>query len=66
MCLYIDIESTVFVFLVDYCQKLWKSLRDKYTRTKRDMGRSGAAAPEYGWHLFDKMLFYEKFTKPRP
>ncbi|CAG9769703.1 unnamed protein product [Ceutorhynchus assimilis] len=52
-------------FLVDHCQKLWKSLRDHYTREKREAGRSGAAAAESKWVNFSKMTFYEKYTKPR-
>lgn len=52
------------MILVEECQKQWKNVRDRFTREKR-MFHSGMEAPECKWWLFDKMQFYNKYTKPR-
>ncbi|XP_057658767.1 uncharacterized protein LOC130895475 [Diorhabda carinulata] len=57
--------ASILNISVDHCQRLWKSLRDKYTREKRNTGKSGSAAPKSNWVLFPKMSFYGKFSKPR-
>jgi hypothetical protein len=47
----------------DDCKRLWKNLRDRFTKEKRS--RSGEAAKESEWQYFKQMLFYDKHCTPR-
>lgn len=56
--------ATVLNITAEQCKKTWISLRNKFTREKREGTRSGSAAEER-WPLFSKMLFFEKYSRPR-
>ncbi|XP_072402097.1 uncharacterized protein [Diabrotica undecimpunctata] len=49
---------------VDECQKLWKSLRDRFVKEKNKI-HSGMEAPESSWPHFNNMLFYGNFSRKR-
>ncbi|KAL1489813.1 hypothetical protein ABEB36_013745 [Hypothenemus hampei] len=49
---------------MDNCQKMWKSLRDRFVKEK-NKDKSGSEAPIRVWEHYDKMKFYEPFTKRR-
>ncbi|CAG9767126.1 unnamed protein product [Ceutorhynchus assimilis] len=56
-----EIASVIGISSED-CQKLWKSVRDRYTRERRVKNPENAPSR---WCFYDKMSFYAKFTKPR-
>ncbi|CAG9840813.1 unnamed protein product [Diabrotica balteata] len=49
---------------VEECQKLWKSLRDRFVKEKNKI-HSGMEAPESSWPHFNSMLFYGNFSRKR-
>nr|CAI5847443.1 unnamed protein product [Callosobruchus analis] len=53
-----DMDENDYFFLSMNSQRLWQSLRYRYTNEKRDMTKSGSEAPESSWMYYDKMLFY--------
>ncbi|CAH1106742.1 unnamed protein product [Psylliodes chrysocephalus] len=49
---------------VEDCIKVWRNLRDRFLKEKKKSS-SGAEAPEIVWPYFEKMMFYQKYSKPR-
>ncbi|KAH0809361.1 hypothetical protein GEV33_013430 [Tenebrio molitor] len=56
-------EAIVLETTPDDCKRLWKNLRDRFTKEKRS--RSGESAKESEWQYFKRMLFYDKHCTPR-
>lgn len=55
------------LILVEVAQSRWKSLRDKYVRTKKTIkGKSGdGASSSQKWILFKNLSFLDNFVKER-
>ncbi|KAB0805202.1 hypothetical protein PPYR_02172 [Photinus pyralis] len=49
---------------VEDCMKLWKNVRDRFTREKR-LKPSGSGGGDTNWVYSEKMSFYSKCTRPR-
>ncbi|KAK4882436.1 hypothetical protein RN001_005755 [Aquatica leii] len=49
---------------VEDCMRLWKNLRDRFTREKR-LKPSGSEGGDSNWVYYEKMAFYNKCTRPR-
>jgi hypothetical protein len=50
---------------VDECQRLWRNLRDRYSREKRRKPSGSQAADEPQWVYFDNLHFLDKVIRPR-
>lgn len=59
----------IFFFSVDDCQKLWKRLRDRYTRELKAIEMSKRSGSPYvakqTWEFANSMEFYKDCGRPR-
>jgi hypothetical protein len=59
------ITNVLFLYVVDECQRLWRNLRDRYSREKRRKPSGSQAADEPQWVYFDNLHFLDKVIRPR-